>query len=153
MTKLTRQHHDLAPVMALMRDEICQNMGNVQRQVAPHIGLRRRHMASCSDTEPEERFDSCATALKRSKQFTTGYLAPVDSSRDGDSVFRTKGLEPHAAGIVQMPGDHADGASWRARNFGVPECSGHVLNKVGGDAIVGPPGSQERRAEISVEGH
>src|SRR6266566_138435 len=123
-------------------------MWDVQRQVAPHVGLRRRHTASGGYTELEERFDPCATTPKRGKQFTTRYLAPVDSCRDGDPVFLTKGLEPHAPGIVHMAGDHADSAPWRPRNGGVPQCSGQVLNKIGGDAIVGPPRSQERRVEI-----
>src|SRR5687767_9215009 len=50
MTQLTRQHHDLTSMVALVRDEVGQDMRDVQRQVAPDVALRRRHVASCRAT-------------------------------------------------------------------------------------------------------
>jgi hypothetical protein len=146
MTELTRQHHDLASVMALMCDEICEDMRDVQRQVAPYIALRRRHTASCSDAELEERFDPLATPLESGKQFMTRYLAAVDGGGDRDSVFFPEGLEPHATGVVQMPGDHANRAARCAGKWGVPKRSRQVLDEVRGNSAVRSPRSQNARA-------
>ena len=41
MTKLAREHDYLAPVVGLVRDEVCQHVRDVERQVAPDICLRR----------------------------------------------------------------------------------------------------------------
>src|SRR6266568_2679258 len=64
-------------------------------------------------------------------------------------MFATEGLDPHAAGVVHVPGDHADRASRRSRDGRVPEFGGQVLNEIGGDAIVRPPASEEGRVEVS----
>ncbi len=124
MTELTRQHDDLASVMALMCDEVCQDMRDIQRQVAPYVGLRRRHIASRSDAQLEERFDPPATPLESGKQFMPRDLAAVDRGGDRDPVFLAEGLKPHAPGVVQMPGDHANRAPRCPGNSGVPEGSG-----------------------------
>ena len=94
-----------------MCDEIGEDMRDVQRQVAPYVGLRWRDLASCSDAELEERFDALATPLESGKQFMTRYLAAVDRGGDRDPVFLPEGFEPHATGVVQMSGDHPDRAA------------------------------------------
>src|SRR5262245_2443607 len=86
MPELTCQHDDLASVMALMCDEVCQDMRDVQRQVAPYVGFRRRHVASRSEAELEERFDPPAAPLKSGKQFMPRYLVAVDRGGDRNPV-------------------------------------------------------------------
>jgi hypothetical protein len=108
MAELTRQHDNLSPVMALVRDEIRQDMRHIQRQVAPNVGLRRRHMASGGEPELKECFDASAAPIQSRKQFATRHLAAVNRSRDGDAVFLTQGLEPHTPSIMDMRRDHAD---------------------------------------------
>jgi hypothetical protein len=142
MTELPGQHHDLAPVVALMRDEVCQDMRDVQRQVTPDVAFRRRHMAPRSHTEGEECFDPLAAPLKGGKQFRSRDLAAIDRGGKGDSVFLAERLDPHAPGVVEMPRDHADRAPRRSWNGRIPECAGQILDEVRGDPTVGPPGVQ-----------
>jgi hypothetical protein len=143
---LTRKHDDLAPVMPLVCDEVGEDMRDVQRQVAPGVGLRRRQMTSRSDAELEERFDAPATPLESRKQFMPRDLAAVDRSGDRDPVFLPEGLDPHATGVVEMPGDHTGGAPRRPGKRDVPKASGYVLNEVRRDSAVGAPSSEKRRA-------
>ena len=65
MTHLTREHHDLTAVMRLVRNEVGEDMRNVERQIAPDVGLRRRHLAPSRDPELEQRFDPFAAPLER----------------------------------------------------------------------------------------
>ena len=94
MAELTGEHDDLASVMALMCDEVRQDVRDVQRQVAPDVGLRWRHMASCSDAELEQRFNPFTAPLEGGKQFMPRDLAAVDRCGDRDPVFLAESLEP-----------------------------------------------------------
>src|SRR4029453_12570139 len=68
-------------------------------------------------------------------------------------MFPAERLDPHAPGVVKMPGDHAHGASRRSRNGGIPECGGQLLDQVRRDPAVGSPRGQERRAQIGGRNH
>ena len=68
-------------------------------------------------------------------------------------MFLPERFDPHAPGVVKMPGDHAHRAPRRSRNGGIPECGGHLLDEICGDPAVGSPGGQERRAEIGGRDH
>jgi hypothetical protein len=151
MTELTRQHHDLTSVMGLVCDEICQDVWDVQRQVAPDVALRRRHVAARSDTELEEVFDPPVAPLKSGKQFTPGYGAAVHRVGDRDPMFLAECPEPHATNVVQMPSDHADRAPRCPGDGGLPEDSGEVLHQVRRDPTIGPPGGQKRRSRIVLQ--
>ena len=105
---MTGQHDDLASMMALVCDEIRRDMRDIQRQVAPHVGLRRRYMAALSHAEFEQRFYSPAAPVECGEQMTPLDFTAVYRSRNGDTVFGAQCLDPHATGVVQMPGDHAD---------------------------------------------
>ncbi len=98
-------------------------------------------MASCSQAELEERFDPSAAPPESGKQFTTRYRAAVDREGAREPVLLAKGLDPHAPGVVHVPGDHADRTPGSPGNRGAPEWRRQVLNKVRGDATVRPPGS------------
>ena len=78
MTELAGKHYDLPAMMAFMRDEVGQDMRNVQRQVAPDVGLRRRHMASIREAELEERFNPPAAPFEGGHQCSARDLAPID---------------------------------------------------------------------------
>src|SRR4029453_14464340 len=69
-----------------------------------------------------------------------------------DSVFLAEGLDPHAPGVVHVPGDHANRAPWRPGNRSVPQGSGQVLHEVRGDAAVGAPCGQKGRAWLGNPG-
>src|SRR5204863_1617688 len=130
MTELTGQHHDLTAVVALVRDEIGENMRHVERQIAPHVRFGRWDAASSSESELEERFDPPAAPAKRDKQLATRRLTAVDVGGNGNPVFRAECLEPHAADVVEMDGDHADRAAGLAGNRGPPDLRRQVLYEV-----------------------
>lgn len=144
MTELPRHEDDLAAVMAFVSDEVGQDMRDVEREVAPHVGLRRRYVASRRDAELEERFDPPATPLERGQQFTPRDRAAVHRSGDRDPVFPAEGLEPHAASIVKMPRDHADRAPWSPWNRSIPDRRGEMLDEIRRHPAVGPPGGEKR---------
>lgn len=60
MTKLAGDQDDLSPVVALMGDEIGEDMPDVERQVAPDIRLRSRNLATRGDPEFEQLEDTPA---------------------------------------------------------------------------------------------
>jgi hypothetical protein len=65
MTELTRQHHDLAPMVTLVGNEVREDVRHVQRQVAPDVTLRGRDVAPGRQAELEQRFDPVAAPLQR----------------------------------------------------------------------------------------
>ena len=143
MAELAGEHDHLASVMALMCDEVRQDVRDVQRQIAPDVGLRWRHLASCSDAELEQRFNPFTAPIESGNQFMPRDLAAVDRCGDRDPVFLAESLEPGATRVVQMPGDHANRAPRSPGNLSVPEGSWQVLDEVGRNPAVGPPGSQK----------
>ncbi len=52
---------------------------------------------------------------------------------------QTIGLEPHAACIVNVPGDHANSAARRTRHGRCPQFVRKVLDEVNRDTTAGPP--------------
>ena len=111
MAQLTRQNDDLASVVALVRYQIGENVGDIQGQVAPHIAPRRRQMAAGSQAKVEKRRNASTAPLEGGQQLTSRYPAALDRGRDGDAVFLAEGLDPRAPGVVEMPGNHADRAA------------------------------------------
>jgi len=73
---------------------------------------------------------------------------PIDIGRHCDSVLFAEGLDPHAAGIVDMTGDHADGAARRAGHLGFPKVRGQMLDQKDRDAIVGFPRAEDRIPQV-----
>jgi len=55
--------HDLAAVMTLMRDEIAEDVPNIQGKVAPRVGPRGRDASAVLTTELQQARDPDATAL------------------------------------------------------------------------------------------
>ena len=151
MAQLTRQHDDLAPVVTLVCDEIGQDVRDVEREVAPDVCLRWRHMASGGKAQVEKFFNPAAAPVESGKQRSARDVAPVDRCRHRDAVFPPEMFEPHAPRVVQVAGDHADRAPWRAGNGRIPDCIGNVFYQVRSDAAVGSPRSEDQR--VQFRGH
>lgn len=62
MTELTCHHQDLSAMMRFVRDEIREDVRNVERQVAPHVSLGWRDASSRIESEYEKRFDPFAAS-------------------------------------------------------------------------------------------
>ncbi len=52
-------------------------------------------------------------------------------------------LDPHAAGIMDMAGDHADCASWGSWNPLIPQFNWEVLEEELGHPVACSPGGQQ----------
>ena len=65
MAKLAGGHHDLSPMMALMRYEVREHVPDIERQVAPDVALRGRKLSACIESELEKRLDTPGTPLQR----------------------------------------------------------------------------------------
>ena len=148
MAKLARQHDDLTPVVALVRHEIGQHVADVQRQVAPHVRLRRRHLAASRDAELEKRLDAVTAPPERGQQLSAPDPSPVYQSGYWNPVWLAERLQPRAPGVMQMRRDHAHRTSWRSRNGDVPQRLRQMLDDVRGNAAVRPPRGKHRRPQV-----
>ena len=90
-------------------------------------------------TELQQAGDAGAAAPQRGQELPGSDPVPIDRGRDREPVWLTEDFDPHAAGIVNMSGDHADRATGRPRHGSRPEAGGQVLEEEESDAIVGSP--------------
>ena len=148
MAELASNHNDLAAMVALVRDEIGEHMPNVERQVAPYIGLRRRDLSACRNPKLEKLLDTATTPLQRYQQTPTRDLAPVDSSGNGDPVLLAERLEPHAPRVVHVPRNHADSAPWFSRNRSIPDYGWKLFDEMGRNEAVRPPRGEDGGPQI-----
>src|SRR5437588_6408492 len=128
-------------------------MPNIQRQVTPYIGLRRRDPSACRYPQLEKRLDTPATSLQSQEQTPTRHLPAIDELRCGNSVFLAESPDPPAPGVVQMGGDRTNCAPWFSRNRSVPEHGWKLLDEVGGNEAVRPPRGEDRRPQIRDSCH
>src|SRR3954467_9278503 len=64
VAELARRHHDLPPVMSFVGDEIGRHVLGVGRGIAPRVGFRRRHVATVTVAQLQERRDAATTLLQ-----------------------------------------------------------------------------------------
>jgi hypothetical protein len=100
MTGLSRQQHDLSPMMSLVRHQVCEDMHNIDGQVQPRHA-RRRDSAALIDTEFKQLEDSVTASLERSHQLPARHRVSADILRCTDAVSSPQHLDPHAADIVR----------------------------------------------------
>jgi hypothetical protein len=139
---------NLTAVVGLVSHEIGQNVSDVERQIAPSVGRSQRNLAALLTAESEEAEDALATALECRDQLLRPGSPSVDATGHGDPQLLAQGLDPHAARIVNVAGDHADGATGRSRDRGGPQLSRQVLDQEDRHPIVGPPGVEDRSPKI-----
>src|SRR5262245_52096548 len=70
MTGRASDHHDLAAVVRFVRDEVGEDVTDVELEVAPDIGRCGRNRAATVASRREQREHALAAALQRRKQFT-----------------------------------------------------------------------------------
>src|SRR5437762_1818038 len=120
MSELPRDHDDLPPVMGLVRDEVREDVPNVQRKVLPDIRFRRRDPAPVGEPKRQQRFDTSTAELQRRNELATADGKQVDQRRSRDPVLRAKGFDPAAPRIVKMGGNRANPPSSYPGNGGLP---------------------------------
>jgi hypothetical protein len=131
-----------------VRAEIAQDVADIERQVAPRICGCRRDAPAVFTTELHQAADADAAAPQCRDKLPRSDLVPIDCSRDFDPMGLAECLDPHTAGIVNVSGDHPDRAPGCSGDGGGPQAGRQVLDKEERDAIVGPPGGEDRVAKI-----
>ena len=137
--QLTRNHHNLSPVMALMGDEIAKNVPNVERKVAPGIGGGGRDSSTVLNAKLEQAQNSRAASLQCWDQVLWLHLVPIDARRNDDAMLFAERLDPHTPGIVEMTGKHSDAATWGSGNLRFPEFRRQMLHEKDRDTIISFP--------------
>jgi hypothetical protein len=96
----------------------------------------------------EQSGNAPAAAPESRQELPSSDPVPIDGGWNREPERLTEGLDPHAAGIVNVAGDHPDGATGRSWHGGGPEADRQLLEEKEGNAIVGFPGGEDRLAEI-----
>jgi len=148
MAELAGYQDKLPSVVALVRHEIRQDVPDVQREVPPHIRLRRWHLAACGDAQFQKLLDAPAALPESGEESSALDLPQIDERRNRKPVLPAESPEPTAAGIVKMRGDQADGAPGDSRNWRVPQHGWQLLDEVGGNPAIRPPRSKHGRSQV-----
>src|SRR5438034_10586574 len=109
MTHLSRKQDDLSAMMSLVRDEVGEKMHDIQGQVQPRHP-RRWDSASLTDTKLKQLENPVTASLECGQQLSPRYCVSVDPLRYTDPVSSPQHLDPHAAAIVKVAGDHSHGS-------------------------------------------
>jgi hypothetical protein len=98
--------------------------------------------------ELQQARDPNAAAPQRGDELPGSDPVPIHAGWDFYPVRLTEGLDPHATAVVYVSGDHPDRPPGCSGHRSGPQAGGQVLEEEEGDAIVGPPGGEDRFAEI-----
>ncbi len=132
-------------MVAFMRDKV--------REEVHHIQWKAGDLCTSIEPELEQADDAPATPFQRWNQLISSYSTSVDALRHCDAVLRTKRLDPHAATIVDVAGDHADGTTRSAGDLLWPQLSGEVLKEKDRDAVIGLPSGNNRISRVELCSH
>src|SRR6266404_6834627 len=152
MSQLAGEQHDLPAVMAFVRDEIGENVADVQREVAPGVRGGNRNAAAGGAPEPEKAADAPAAAFECRHQIPSADPPAIDALGHSNAVLLADHLDPHAAGVVDMSRNHPDRAARSPWNALSPERGGQVLDEKDRDAVVRLPRRKNRVPEVRCGG-
>lgn len=139
--------------MAFVRDEIAENVPDVERQVAPDISPRGGNASPLITAKLEQAQHARAATLEGWNETFRLYLVPIHAPGHRDAVFFAERLDPHTPSIVDMARDRPDGATRRPRHCGFPEFGGQVLDQKDRNAIVGFPCVKDRISQVDRRRH
>ena len=143
MSQLPRQHHDLSAVVTLVGNEIGKHVRDIEREISPGVRPRGRNLTAVLESESKQAGDPAAAAPQSTDQLEAAHSAPIDRGRDDDAVRRSQCLDPHAASVMNVAGDHADRAPGRTGDRGRPQRYGQILDQENCRSLVRGPGIQD----------
>src|SRR5215218_7004460 len=124
-------------------------MTDIERQVAPCVGRRRRHLALRLEAEREDGFDAVATPLEGGEQRPPIHSTQIDERWNRDPVRQAQRANPARAHVMQVRDDRADRAAWGDTwNGRIPEGGWQLLHQVGRDATIRPPSREHGGPKI-----
>jgi hypothetical protein len=136
-----------------MRDEIAEDVTHVEWKVAPHIQGRAGNRSSSITAEFQKVQDTRAATLERLDENFRAHLVSIDASRHREAVLLAERLDPHAASIVNVTGEHPNGAARRSGHLGVPELGGQMLDEKNCYPIIGVPGGKDCVSQVESRRH
>lgn len=83
-------------MMRLVGDKVGEHVANIEREVAPHVGFRRRHLTTRVETKHKQRFDAATTAFESRKELLTCHAGEVDERWRRDSMLTAERPDPPA---------------------------------------------------------
>jgi hypothetical protein len=89
MPELSSDQDDLPAMMRFMGHEVRQDVADIERQVAPGVRWRRRHLALCLEAHCEECLDALAAPLERREQRSAVDSTQIDERWNLYSVRQT----------------------------------------------------------------
>src|SRR5439155_16700953 len=114
---------------------------------------RRWDSASLTDTKFKQLENPVTASLECGQQLSPRYCVSVDPLRYTDPVPSPQHLDPHAAGIVKVAGDHSHGSPGHARYHHGPQFSRKVLDQEHCDSVVRLPRCDNRARKINFWSH
>jgi hypothetical protein len=127
-------------VVRLVRDEVCRHVADVERKISPDVGRGCGHDTSLAQAKPQDILDPAIAAAHRDEQRASRDRVQIHERRPGDAEGHAERLDPSAARVVQMRGDHANRTPRHSRNALRPDRARQLRNEQSRDATVGAPG-------------
>ena len=141
-------HYYLPPMMRLMRDEVGQDVPDVQGQVTPYVGLGWRYATPPPTTQRQNGSDAATASFESRAQLPSCDGPVIHPYRGDDPMLMAQGLDPRAPRVVDMGSDRPDRAGRDSGDGRRPETPGNARDEVVCDATVGSPSSQDRVLQI-----
>ena len=130
-------------MVALVRNEVRQDMPDIEGEIAPHIGRRRGDPAPVGTPKPQELLDGGGTVAKGPDKVWLLDRPAIDQRGNTNPVRLAEGSNPHAPRIVDMASDHSWGAAGCTRDGVVPNRGREAGDEESGDARVSLPGRED----------
>lgn len=121
MAELASHEDDLAAVVALMGDKVGKDVCNIEWQVAPHVGPRRRKSASAVTAKVQKAEDAPTAATKGRQELPPRSCMAFHFLRNLDPVFLPEGLDPHAPTVMNVAANHSNCPLRPSGHLGCPE--------------------------------
>ena len=99
--------------------------------------------------EQQQPAHGIAAVIQRRNELPALDVVAIDSWRRHDPMRQAERLDPHASGVMNVGGQHANGSTRSSGNRCRPKRTGQILNEKCRHSIVGIPGRKDHRRKSS----
>ena len=149
MPQLSRRQDYLASMMSFMNNQICYEMKSIRRDVTPWDV--HSQLASVFEAGGQKVNYSLIAKPKSFQQLALSYQTAIDAFRHLYAILSPDHLDPHTAGVVHMPDNHANRSLRHSGEFLAPECIWKVFDKELRHPVARLPGGNQ--INVLVFGH
>jgi hypothetical protein len=138
---LSGHKNNLTAMVCLMRHEIGHEVQHIGGNVRPwNLDVQE---ASIVEAGVEYIDDALIALFQCPKESSSTDTPAVNAFQFLDSVVSPDHFDPHAAGIVDVTGNHTDCPLWGTWNSLTPQFVGKILEEELGHSIARSPGGQQ----------